>query len=64
VHVALPERSPREQEYVPVPVCAYPVLHVGVQELPLARLDVHVPKAPLVGAVTAHGLALHVTVPI
>ena len=49
---------PREQEYVPVPVWAYPVLHVDVHELPLARLDAHVPNAPLVGAVTVHDRAV------
>ena len=37
-------------------------MHVGVHELPLARLDVHVPKAPFVGAVTVHGLALQAAV--
>ena len=39
------------------------MLHVGVHVPPLARLDVHVPSAPLVGAVTAHGLASHVALP-
>jgi hypothetical protein len=38
----------------------YPLLHVGVHELPLARLEVHVPTAPFVGAVAAlHGFGLH-----
>ena len=37
------------------PDTPYPVLHVGWHELPRARLLVHVPSAPLVGAVTAHG---------
>jgi hypothetical protein len=61
-HVALPERLPREHENVPVPEIVYPLLHVGVHELPLARLAVHVPSAPLAGAVTAQGLAPHTTV--
>ena len=63
VQVALPDRLPREQENVPVPDILYPLLHVGVHVLPLARLDVQVPSAPFAGAVTAHGLALHVALP-
>ena len=63
MHVMLPERLPREQENVPVPDIVYPLLHAGAHVHPLARLDVHVPSAPLVGAVTAHGLALHVALP-
>ena len=39
----------------------YPLLQEGVHELPLARLDAHVPKAPFVGAVSLHGLALQPT---
>ena len=62
IHVALPERLPREQDNVPVPESVYPLLHAGVHVLPLARLDKHVPSAPLAGAVTAQGLALHMTV--
>ena len=42
--------------HVLVPVSVYPLLHVGVHELPLARLDVHVPASPFVGAADAsHG---------
>ena len=41
----------------------YPLLHVGVHELPLARLDVHGPASPFVGAADAsHGLGLHTAV--
>ena len=36
----------------------------GVHELPLARLDAHVPKAPFVGAVSLHGLPLHTAVSV
>jgi hypothetical protein len=64
MHVMLPERLPREQENVPVPDIVYPLLHAGAHVHPLARLDVHVPSAPLVGAVTAHGLAPHTTVSV
>ena len=63
MHVTLPERLPREQENVPVPDIVYPLLHAGAHVHPLARLDVHVPSAPLVGAVTAHGFASHVALP-
>ena len=34
----------------------YPLLHVGVHELPLARLAGHGPASPFVGAVSLHGL--------
>jgi hypothetical protein len=34
-----------------LPDIVYPLSHVGVHELPLARLDVHVPNAPFVVAV-------------
>ena len=61
---ALPDRLPREQENIPVPDIVYPLLHVGVHVLPLARLDEHVPSAPFAGAVTAHGLAVHPTVSV
>jgi hypothetical protein len=65
VHVALPDKTPSEQEYVPLPVWTYPgVLHVGAHELPLAMLDVHVPRPPLAGAVTAHGFAPHTAVSV
>ena len=41
----------------------YPLLHVGVHELPLARLAVHGPASPFVGAGDAsHALALHTAV--
>ena len=64
MHVTVPDRTPREQAYAPLPVWAYAgVLHVGAHEVPLATLDVHVPMAPFVGAVTVHGFALQVTVP-
>jgi hypothetical protein len=53
MHVALPERLPREQENIPVPDIVYPMLHAGVHVLPLARLDVHVPTAPFAGAAEA-----------
>jgi hypothetical protein len=64
VHVALPDRLPREQESAPVPDIVYPLLHVGAHALPLARLDVQVPSAPFAGAVTAHGLAVHPAVSV
>ena len=45
-----------------VPDTIYPSLHVGVHELPLARLAVHGVASPNVGAADAsHGLALHTT---
>ncbi len=63
VHVTVPDTTPAEHEYVLAPVLTYAgVLHIGVHELPLARLDVHVPKAPFAGAVIVHGLALHTAV--
>jgi hypothetical protein len=38
----------------------YPLLQEGVHELPLVRLDPHVPKAPFVGAGgSLHGSGLH-----
>ena len=46
-----------------VPTTVYPLLHVGVHELPLARLAVHGPASPFVGAADAsHALALHTAV--
>jgi hypothetical protein len=43
----------------------YPLLHVGVHELPLARLAVHGVANPFVGATDAlHGLALHTAVSV
>ncbi len=46
-----------------VPDTVYPLLHVGVHELPLARLDVHGIASPFAGAVAAlHALALHTAV--
>ena len=48
-----------------MPDTVYPLLHVGVHELPLARLDVHGPASPFVGAVDAsHALALHMAVSV
>ena len=52
-----PESAAAEHEYLPYTV--YPLLQEGVHELPLVRLDVHVPKAPFVGAVSLHGSGLH-----
>jgi hypothetical protein len=60
----VPDKTPSEHEYVPLPVRAYPVLHEGMHELPLARLDVHVPNAPFAGAVIVHGLALQTAVSV
>ena len=63
VHVTVPDKTPSEHEYVPVPVWTYAgVLHSGVHELPLARLDGHVPRAPFVGAVIVQGLGMHTAV--
>jgi hypothetical protein len=46
-----------------VPDAVYPLLHVGVHELPLARLDVHGLASPFESAVDAsHGLGLHANV--
>ena len=59
VQLTLPDKTPNEHEYVPPAVWSYPVLHVGVHDEPLARLDRHVPREPSVGAVTAHALGLH-----
>ena len=65
MHVTDPDKTPREQEYVPVPVWAYVgESHVGIQEAPLARLDEHVPKPPFDGAMIVQGLALHVAVSV
>ena len=63
-HATVPDKTPSEHEYVPLPVRAYPVLHEGMHELPLARLDVHVPNAPFAGAVIVHGLALQTAVSV
>ena len=52
---------PKVQNFVPDSV--NPLSQVGVHELPLARLDVHVPAAPFVGAAEAsHVLGLHMAV--
>jgi hypothetical protein len=56
------ESTPAVQLYKAEPDCVYPVLHIGVHVAPLARLAVHVPRAPYRGAVTAHGFGLHATV--
>ncbi len=46
-----------------MPDAVYPPLHVGVHELPLARLGVHGLASPFIGAVDAsHGLGLHANV--
>ena len=46
-----------------MPDTVYPLLHVGVHELPLARLVVHGLASPFVGAADAsHALALHTAV--
>ena len=46
-----------------MPDAVYPLLHVGVHELPLARLDVHGLASPFESAVDAsHGLGLHANV--
>ncbi len=46
-----------------MPDTVYPLLHVGVHELPLARSDVHGLASPFSGAVAAsHALALHTAV--
>ncbi len=46
-----------------MPDTVYPLLHVGVHELPLARLAVHGVATPKVGAADAsHALALHTAV--
>ena len=51
--------------HVLVPDTVYPLLHVGVHELPLARLAVHGVATPNVGAVDAsHALALHMAVSV
>ena len=48
-----------------VPETVYPLLQVGVQELPLARLDVHGVATPFVGAADAsHGSALQTAVSV
>ena len=46
---------PRRQLDV-VPTIQNPALHVGWHEAPAARVLEHVPRAPLVGAVTEHGV--------
>jgi hypothetical protein len=40
------------------PTAVYPALHVNWHVVPAAMLLVHVPSAPLIGAVTAH--AVHI----
>ena len=59
---SVPESAPAVQLYEAEPDCVYPVLHVGVHVAPLARLAVHVPRAPFGGAVTTHGFGLHAAV--
>jgi hypothetical protein len=56
----MPDRTPSKQEYAPVPVWVYNgVLHTGMHDCPLARLDVQLPQAPFAGAEIAHGLGPH-----
>jgi hypothetical protein len=56
LHVAVSFSVPAVHDRSPEIV--YPLLQVGVHVLPLARLDVHVPAAPFVGAADAlQGLA-------
>jgi len=58
-HVAALLKLPRVQ--IVGPDDEYPALHEILQEAPLAKVPVHVPNAPFVGAVAAlHGLGLHV----
>ena len=46
-----------------MPNTVYPLLHVGVHELPLARLAVHGLASPFAGVAAAlHALALHTAV--
>ncbi len=45
-----------------MPDTVYPLLHVGVHELPLARLDGHGLASPFAGAVAASQLGLHTAV--
>jgi hypothetical protein len=53
VHVAAVSAAIAEQ--LVGPDTPYPSLHVNWHVAPSARLLVHVPSTPLVGAVTAHG---------
>ena len=60
MHAIVPDRTPSKQEYAPVPVWVYNgVLHTGMHDCPLARLDVQLPQAPFAGAEIAHGLGPH-----
>ena len=47
---------PAAEQVMRTPPVSYPALHVGSHEEPAARVLEHVPRAPLVGAVTAHGV--------
>ncbi len=60
---SMPESWPAVQLYEAGRDCLYPVLHIGVHVAPLARLAVHVPRAPFSGAETVHEFGSHVTVP-
>ena len=51
---------PAEHDLLPDAV--YPLLHVGVHELPIARLDVQLPNAPLDGAGVASQVGTEVDV--
>ena len=64
VHCTEPVRIPREQERGP-PETVYPLLHVGVHELPLARLPVHGLGSPFVtAAVASHASGLQANVSV
>ena len=54
LHVAAASK-PVVAEQLVGPDTPYPSLHANWHVAPSARLLVHVPSAPLVGAVTAHG---------
>ncbi len=60
VHVAAVSAAIAEQ--LVGPDTPYPALHVNWHEAPSARLLAHVPSVPLVGAVTAHGAYVGVSV--
>jgi hypothetical protein len=60
VQDTVPDRVPATHVYEPDKT--YPVLHDGVHVVPLAMLAVHVPRAPFIGAETAHGLGVGASV--
>jgi hypothetical protein len=62
LHTTLSESMPAAQVLVPDNV--YPLLHVGMHDIPPSTVEVHVPMPPFVGATTfTHGFTRHVTVP-